>query len=97
MMHNPRAGRDHSSRTGRTAHRPPGIGRHGPTRPGPPITHRGGGYSTSADVPAYPDYWNCPLMRIGTQLVRCDNLTGLGAAAPAGIPEYAPNSAWGRR
>ena len=29
----------------------------------------------------------CQLERIGTQLVRCDNLTGAGARAPSWIPE----------
>ena len=29
----------------------------------------------------------CPLQRIGTQLVRCDNLTGSGVRAPSWIPE----------
>jgi hypothetical protein len=29
----------------------------------------------------------CPLQRIGTQLVRCDNLTGAGVRAPTWIPE----------
>lgn len=29
----------------------------------------------------------CLLERIGTQYVRCDDLTGLGAAAPEWIPE----------
>lgn len=32
-------------------------------------------------------YVDCPLERIGTQLVRCDNLTGAGAAAPYWVPE----------
>jgi hypothetical protein len=30
---------------------------------------------------------SCPLRRIGTQLVRCDNLTGAGVRAPSWIPE----------
>jgi hypothetical protein len=30
---------------------------------------------------------NCPLSRIDTQLVRCDNLTGAGVTAPASVPE----------
>jgi hypothetical protein len=30
---------------------------------------------------------NCPLNRIDTQLVRCDNLTGAGVVAPASVPE----------
>ncbi|KRE91875.1 hypothetical protein [Arthrobacter sp. Soil764] len=32
-------------------------------------------------------YVDCPLERIGTQLVRCDNLTGTGVDAPSWIPE----------
>ncbi|MDQ0824623.1 hypothetical protein QFZ60_000796 [Arthrobacter sp. B2I5] len=32
-------------------------------------------------------YVDCPLERIGTQLVRCDNLTGTGVDAPYWIPE----------
>jgi hypothetical protein len=34
------------------------------------------------------DYNNCPLERIGTQLVKCDDLTGAGVRAPVSIPEY---------
>ncbi len=30
---------------------------------------------------------NCPLERVGTQLVRCDNLTGAGVRAPSWVPE----------
>ena len=30
---------------------------------------------------------NCPLMRVGTQLVRCDDLTGAGVSAPLWIPQ----------
>jgi hypothetical protein len=30
---------------------------------------------------------SCPLRRIGTQLVRCDKLTGSGVRAPSWIPE----------
>lgn len=30
---------------------------------------------------------SCPLMRIGTQFVRCDNLTGAGSRAPSWVPE----------
>lgn len=30
----------------------------------------------------------CPLERVDTQYVRCDNLTGNGAPAPAWVPEY---------
>ena len=29
----------------------------------------------------------CPLERVGTQFVRCDNLTGNGVPAPLFIPE----------
>ncbi|QOT19039.1 hypothetical protein HMI59_11870 [Paenarthrobacter sp. YJN-5] len=35
----------------------------------------------------YFTYSNCPLERIGTQLVRCDVLTGTGVDAPYWIPE----------
>jgi hypothetical protein len=35
----------------------------------------------------------CPLQRIGTQLVRCDNLTGSGVRAPSWIPELTSNAA----
>ncbi|CAN7460492.1 hypothetical protein [Knoellia sp. LjRoot47] len=30
----------------------------------------------------------CPLERVGTQFVRCDDLTGNGVPAPAWVPEY---------
>ena len=30
---------------------------------------------------------NCPLERVGTQFVRCDNLTGDGVPAAAWVPE----------
>jgi hypothetical protein len=30
---------------------------------------------------------SCPLARVGTQLVRCDNLTGDGVTAPLWVPE----------
>ena len=37
---------------------------------------------------AFPDSpRRCPLRRIDRQLVRCDNLTGAGVAAPLFIPE----------
>ena len=39
-----------------------------------------------ATVSAYAPY-DCDLMRIGTQLIRCDNLTGAGVSAPLWIPE----------
>ncbi|MDQ0731155.1 hypothetical protein [Arthrobacter sp. B1I2] len=43
--------------------------------------------ATASDKDAITAYANCPLERIGTQLVRCDNLTGAGVAAPFWIPE----------
>ncbi|MHC6591289.1 hypothetical protein [Arthrobacter sp. C152] len=39
----------------------------------------------TSDAPT--TYVDCPLERIGTQLVRCDNLTGAGVSAPFWIPE----------
>ena len=51
------------------------------------------GGSGQATIPAPEDtsapttYADCPLERIGTQLVRCDNLTGAGVEAPFWIPE----------
>jgi hypothetical protein len=30
---------------------------------------------------------SCPLRRVGTQLVRCDDLTGNGVSAPTTVPE----------
>lgn len=36
---------------------------------------------------------NCPLTRVGTQFVRCDNLTGAGVPAPPWIPELASGKA----
>lgn len=38
-----------------------------------------------APAPASPS--QCLLERVGVQYVRCDDLTGLGAAAPEWIPE----------
>jgi hypothetical protein len=29
---------------------------------------------------------NCPLRRVGSQFVRCDNLTGAGVTAPSWVP-----------
>ena len=37
--------------------------------------------------PTAPSSSNCPLTRIGTQFVRCDNLTGNGVPAPSWVPE----------
>jgi hypothetical protein len=47
-----------------------------------------GGQSPSRTADDAPTtYVDCPLERIGTQLVRCDNLTGAGVEAPSWIPE----------
>ena len=40
---------------------------------------------------------NCPLRRIDTQLVRCDNLTGAGVSAPLFILELGPLASSGAR
>lgn len=37
--------------------------------------------------PAHPANSSCLLERLGTQLVRCDDLTGNGVPAPLHIPE----------
>ncbi|MCD9197925.1 hypothetical protein [Aeromicrobium wangtongii] len=34
------------------------------------------------------DSLHCPLERVGTQFVRCDNLTGAGVPAHEWVPEY---------
>jgi hypothetical protein len=45
-----------------------------------------GQISTKAQQSTPPDDGaNCPLRRVGTQFVRCDNLTGNGVPAPAWI------------
>jgi hypothetical protein len=44
--------------------------------PGPPVPDR-----FSSDD-------NCLLSRVGTQYVKCDNLTGAGVPAPAWVPEF---------
>ena len=36
---------------------------------------------------------NCPLRRVGTQFVRCDNLNGAGVPAPPWIPVLASGRA----
>ena len=36
----------------------------------------------------FPTYDNCELTRVGSQLTRCDNLTGGGVPAPLWVPEY---------
>ncbi|MDP9986427.1 hypothetical protein LFT44_15405 [Arthrobacter sp. FW306-05-C] len=43
--------------------------------------------TTASDDDVLNTYVDCPLERIGSQLVRCDNLTGLGLDAPDWIPE----------
>ena len=37
----------------------------------------------------------CPLERVGTQYVRCDNLTGAGVAAPSWVPQQSSVSSDG--
>ena len=44
--------------------------------PGPPV-----------QVRICSDDRNCPLQRIGTQLIRGDNLTGAGVTAPVWVPK----------
>jgi hypothetical protein len=44
--------------------------------PGPPVPDR-----FSSDD-------SCLLSRVGTQYVKCDNLTGAGVPAPAWVPEF---------
>ena len=46
----------------------------GPVQPATSSVHRTG---------------DCPLERVGHQLVRCDDLTGAGVRAPAWVPERA--------
>ena len=43
--------------------------------------------SSDTDDNSLTTYVDCPLERIGSQLVRCDNLTGAGATAPSWIRE----------
>jgi hypothetical protein len=38
-------------------------------------------------IPDRCSSYDCPLQRIGTQLVRGDNLTGAGVTAPLGVPK----------
>ena len=45
---------------------------------GPPV-----GATTTATMPG-----GCPLERVGTQFVRCDDLTGNGVPAPGFVPEH---------
>jgi hypothetical protein len=42
--------------------------------------------ATAARMHALSYEPNCPLRRIGDQLVRCDNLTGAGIPAPSACP-----------
>lgn len=37
--------------------------------------------------PAYTESDPCPIVRLGLQLIRCDNLSGNGVAAHLGVPE----------
>jgi hypothetical protein len=43
--------------------------------------------SPTLEQPSPTSPGSCPLQRIGTQFVRCDNLTGAGVPAPQWIPE----------
>jgi len=43
--------------------------------------------ATASEDDVLSTYVECQLERIGSQLVRCDNLTGLGLDAPERIPE----------
>ncbi|MGX5715452.1 hypothetical protein [Arthrobacter sp. MAHUQ-56] len=52
-----------------------------------PLVPDGAPAWTASGSDTLTTYVDCPLERIGTQLVRCDNLTGAGAAAPYWIPE----------
>ena len=56
-------------------------------RPDPgPALERQVTAATTSIAPA-EDEGRCPLRRVGTQFVRCDNLTGNGVAAPAWVLE----------
>ena len=41
--------------------------------------------TSAASATTSTDDGRCPLQRLGTQLVRCDNLTGNGVAAPGWV------------
>lgn len=43
--------------------------------------------SSSTPVVSMQDFRNCPLTRIGTQFVCCDDLIGAGFAAPSFVQE----------
>ncbi len=49
---------------------------------GPAAAAQDPGYPTKGSTPSA----SCSLERVGTQLVRCDNLTGAGVKAPSYIP-----------
>jgi hypothetical protein len=53
--------------------------------PGPRLDRQVTTATTSTTSPE--DEGRCPLRRVGTQFVRCDNLTGNGVAAPAWVLE----------
>ena len=44
-------------------------------------------FTIASTTPHRDGFW--PLTRMGTQLVRCDNLTGSGITAPIWIPQAA--------
>jgi hypothetical protein len=50
-----------------------------------PVSFAGASPILDQPTPSAPS--SCPLMRVGTQFVRCDNLTGAGVSAPPWIPE----------
>jgi hypothetical protein len=49
--------------------------------------------TTPDPLPSGASAGNCPLTRVGTQFVRCDNLTGAGVSAPPWVPELASGRA----
>lgn len=53
--------------------------------PAPAFAQQDAGTPTGSAPALIAPY--CPLTRIGTQLVRCDVLTGAGVTAPVWIPE----------
>ena len=51
-----------------------------------PATARPEGPGASPSPVFGADQRNCPLRRVGRQLVHCDNLTGAGVVAPLSVP-----------
>jgi hypothetical protein len=77
----PRSAAARGSHNHRRARRRAGYRATGPRRPDP---IRFSSYDNS-----------CPLTRVGTQLVRCDDLTGRGVEAALWVPEIFPQSPQG--